>query len=110
VVLSCNGRMDTAIFSCINVLSLSCHGPVLLFGSGSFRTAEDQQDGRIDEIRHRRGAAHTGAQRSGANGAGSAVDGTPRPAMVSGDTVRCDRDRRAGRYSSEARDIGSHHG
>src|SRR5579863_1200163 len=77
----------------VNVLSLVIHG---LFSSLGpvIRTAEDQK-GRANRggpSPHCRETANTGAPSlCGANGAGSAVDGTPRTAQGRGNTVRCDR-------------------
>jgi len=53
-----------------------------------------EKDGRNEADCHRRGTANTGAQ---ANGAGSAVDGTPRTAQGLGGLVRMTEVRRTGK-------------
>ena len=66
----------------VNILLLAVHGPVLLVWVQGIRTAENRRAGRNEAACHGKGNGQHG---SAANGAGSAVDGTLRLAMVSVD-------------------------
>jgi hypothetical protein len=65
----------------IDILLFVAHG-LSPFVGPVIRISERKQAGRIEAFRHRRATKGNGQHGSAANGAGSAVDGTPRLASV----------------------------